>query len=356
MVVSVSNGVLKIDGFTTGRGDIVSYFAEMSDSEDMDEKLEKLLQLGILAQSSAGTVIGTQYVETAFNNLKEKMARYIEDAFGSDGDFERQLEKRFGERGTVREMLDPDRPDTPLNRLRTALHAEISEIRDAVMKQEGYSEAAKKGTQKGTEFEERCMEPICLAAKPHSDIVEATGKGTGDRDKKGDYVVTIDGTEKRFILEMKHYTTNITLPKIKQQLDGAMKNRRADYGVLVSRNRSVLPKEVGWFNEYDGNKLVCALSENDDGEENMWVIAMAYRWARLRMTSNDGKESDINSDIITKGINEIKASLAKMQAVTTKCGNINKATGEIVELMKEEKRKIENEIDEILHSLKRQVQ
>ena len=35
-----------------------------------------------------------------------------------------------------------------------------------------------------------------------------------------------------------------------------MENRRASYGVLVSRNRDALAGEVGWFNEYDGNRLV----------------------------------------------------------------------------------------------------
>ena len=356
MVVSVSNGVLKIDGFATSKGDIVSYFAELPDSEDKGEKLETLLQLGILAQSSAGTVIGTQYVETAFNSLKEKMDRNIADAFGSNGDFERRLKEYFGEGGTVKGMLDPDRPDTPLNKLRTTLHDEISKIKEVIATQKGYSEAAKKGTQKGREFEERCVDYICDAAKPYSDTVEATGESAGDMSaqKKGDSVVTIDGTEKRFVLEMKYHTGRLTLPVIRKLLEESMKNRRADYGVLVSRNRDALPKEVGWFNEYDGNKLVCALSENDGEEENVWVLTTACRWARLRMTSDSDGDLDIDPDVITKGINKIEASLKRMQRVTTKCSSISKAAGEIEELMKEEKGKIKDEIDSILHSLKRQ--
>ena len=358
VAISISNDVLQIDGFRTSEGSIVSYFAGLPDSEDKEKKLELLLRLGILAQDSAGTVISTEYVEAAFNNLKEKMTRNIADVFGSNGDFERRLEKHFGEGGTVKGMLDPDTKGTPLNKLRTALHDEISEIKEVIATQKGYSEAAKKGTQKGREFEERCVDYICDAAEPYSDTVESTGESIGDvsAQKKGDSVVTIDGTEKRFVLEMKHYTGRLTLPGIRRLLDGSMKNRRADYGVLVSRNRDVLPKEVGWFNEYDGNKLVCALSENDGEEENVWVLTTAYRWARLRMTSDSDGDLEIDPDVITKGISEIEASLRRMQTVTTKCKSISKAAGEIEELMKEEKQKIKDEIGSILHSLRRQGQ
>ena len=60
MPVSVSGDALRIDGFETSERDIVSYFIGLSDSEDMDKKLETLLKLGILTQGSAGTVICTK--------------------------------------------------------------------------------------------------------------------------------------------------------------------------------------------------------------------------------------------------------------------------------------------------------
>lgn len=356
MAISVSDDVLQIDEFRTNEGDIISYFARLSDSEDKDKKLETLLKLGILAQDSAGTVISTKYVEAAFDGLKQKMTQDVDRILDPDGEFAHLLNEHFGKGGTVEEILDPYRENTPLYKLRAALHTEISEIKEAIAKRKGYSEAAKKGTQKGTEFQERCISHICSVAEPYSDTVEPTGETKGDLSnrKVGDSVVTIGNTEKRFILEMKHYTTSsLTLPRIKQELDKAMENRRADYGVLVSRNRDALPKEVGWFNEYEGNKLVCAVSDTDDDEENMWVLTTAYRWARLRMMSDTDKSLGVDPDAIAKGITEIGASLNRMKTVTTQCKSINKATEKIEGVMKEEERNMKDEIDNILHSLKR---
>lgn len=355
MAISVSDDVLQIDEFRTSEGEIVSYFAGLPDSEDKDKKLETLLKLGILAQDSAGTVISTTYVEAAFDRLKEKMTRDVNRILDPNGDFAHLLNEHFGKGGTVEGILDPDTANTPLNKLLTKIQAEISEIKKDIATQKGYSEAAKKGTQKGTEFQKRCISHICSVAEPYSDAVEPTGETEGDlSDRKiGDSVVTIGGTEKRFVLEMKHYTTPLSLPGIRRELDEAMENRRADYGVLVSRNRDALPKEVGWFNEYEGNKLVCAVSDTDDEEENMWVLTTAYRWARLRIMSDTDKSLGVDPDAITKGITEIGASLERMKTVAAKCKSINTATGEIEKVMKEEERNMRDEIDSILHSLRR---
>ena len=351
----MSNGVLRIDGFETSERDIVSYFAGLSDLEDSDKELERLLKLSILAQGSAGTMLDTKYVETAFDGLKERLTQNIDRIFDPNGEFAHLLEKHFGKDGTVREVLDPDKEDTPLNRLRTALHVELSEIKDAITERRGYLDAAKKGTQKGVKFEKRCEPHVRSAAGACSDMVESTGRAAGDLGgtRKGDFVVTIGGTEKRVVFEMKHKTDTMFLPEIRRELNGAMENRRADYGVLVSRNRDALAGEVGWFNEYDGNKLVCAVSETDEGEENMWVIAIAYRWARLRVVSDNDGALGVDPETITQCVKEIESSLRRMGTVTTQCKNITTSAEKVESIMKEEEKKIRDMIDDIIRSMSR---
>ena len=348
MPVSISNDSLRIDGFETRERGIVLHFTELSDT-NLDRELERLLKLGILAQGSAGTMLSAKYVESEFNRLKDKMAQDINNAFGPEGDIPRMVEKYFGNDGTVRAVLDPDMKGTPLHRLREALLDDLSEIKAAVMIKRGQLEEAKKGTQKGLEFEEMCEPEICSMADVHSDAVESTGGSAGDlgTSKKGDFVVTIGGTERRIVFEMKH-RAGMTIPEIRKQLNGAMENRRAEYAVLVSRNKDALPKEAGWFNEYDGNKLVCAVSEMDDSEENMWVVRMAYRWARIRVTSGAEKELSVDPEAVTQGVRDIEASLRRMGTVTTQCKTISGSAKKIEDVMKEEETKIRDKIEDII--------
>ena len=355
MPVSTSDDSLRIDGFETRERDIVLHFAELP-ATNLDRELERLLKLGILAQGSAGTMISAKYVESEFNRLKDKMARDIDNAFGPEGEIPRMVEKYFGNDGTVRAVLDPEGKDTPLSKLRTAMLADLSAIKDAVMVKRGQSEEAKKGTQKGLKFEEMCEPEICSMADVHSDAVESTGGSVGDlgTSKKGDFVVTIGGTEKRIVFEMKH-KAGMTIPEIRRQLNGAMENRRAEYAVLVSRNRAALPKEAGWFNEYDGNKLVCAVSETDEDEENMWVVRMAYRWARLRVASSAEKELSVDPEAVTQGVREIEASLRRMGTITAQCKTIAGSAKKIEDVMKEEETKIRDKIEDIIHSMNRSV-
>ena len=53
-------------------------------------------------------------------------------------------------------------------------------------------------------------------------------------DDKGDFVYTITDPASKIVLEMKD-KKGITLPDIKEQLDGGMKNRGAQYGIFVTK-------------------------------------------------------------------------------------------------------------------------
>ena len=352
MPVSISGDSLRIDGFETREQDIVSYFTGLP-NQDLDKELEQLLKLGALAQGAAGTMLGAKYVETAFDGLKEKFNRRMDKIFEQGGELENILDRQFGQDGkVVKEIFNPDAEGTPLNRLKKALHTDLSEIKDKIVERKSYEDAAKKGTQKGREFENSCEPHIRSRAKIYSDMVESTGTTAGDlgRSMRGDFVVMIDGTEKKIVFEMKH-RENIVRPTIMSELDEAMENRGAEYGVLVSRNRDALPMEVGWFNEYGGNKLVCAVSETDDDAENMWVIEMAYQWARLRVMSGDEKELGVDPEAVRQGVREIEASLKRMGKVTAQCKVISESAEKIEGVMRDEEKKIRDRITIIIHSL-----
>ena len=364
MGISISDDTLRIDGFSTKDMSIISYFNDMPDT-DREQKLEMLLRLAILATNSVGQTISIEHVEKTFDRLRNDMTQNIDKILGPKGDFVLSLEEYLGEDGKMQDMLDLNKTDSPLSSLQAAMTTEVANIQKgirtevmqimtAISQQKGYEEAAKKGTQKGEEFEDRCMNYLCDIAKHHSDTVEHTHDTIGHvtNSKKGDFVVNIAGTKKKFVLEMKELTNRPTLPSIKRYLDDSMENRGADYSIWVSRNQDALPKEVGWFNEYGGNKLVCALSKNaDDGDENVWALETAYRWARLKIKHDTIAQTKFDPAIINDSIQKIHESLKEIHKITTKCKNIRDQVDDIDEILKREERKIKNEIDEILNTL-----
>ena len=352
MPVYVSDDALRIDCFATRERSIVDYFSKMPDS-DIEEKLETLLKLGIMIQSSVSTVTDTKYVEAAFDHLKDKFDRKMDAIFEPNGAVSTMLAEYFGQDGRiVKDIFNLDAEGTPLYRLKAELHNDLTDIQNMMAKKEGQDIEAKKGTQKGMKFEDFCQPFLEDMARMYSDTAERTSdtKTQGGESKKGDFVVTLDGIEKKIVFEMKH-REKFNLPEIKRELNKAMENRNANYAVLVSRNRNMLGREVGWFNEYDMNKLVCALSETDDDDENLWVIDMAYRWARQRVVSDSDKRLGIDPKLVKQNIKDIEASMNRMVEITKQCRNITTATEAIDNKIKEEVQIIRDKINHIIHSM-----
>ena len=278
----------------------------------------------------------------------------MNDMFKSDGELGGTIEDYFGKDGRiVREIFNPDIEGTPLNRLKTIIIDWQSNIQNSQSEAKGRKEESKSGTQKGIKFEEFCEPFLNEAARVYSDTVEPTGTITtkGGDSKKGDFVVTLDGIGKKIVFEMKHRET-MTVPKIKNELSEAMENRNADYAVLVSRSKSMMSRDVGWFNEYDKNKLLCALAETDDDDDvNTWIIEMAYRWARSRVVSASDSHLDIDTETVKQNVLDIESSVSRMNGIKRQCKNITQSAGIIEKTMTDEEQVIKSKINDILKSM-----
>ena len=78
---------------------------------------------------------------------------------------------------------------------------------------------------------------------------------------------------------------------------------------------------------------------------------MAYKWARLRVTSGAERELGVDPEAVTQGVREIEASLRRMEAVTSQCKTITASAEKIKAVIKEEETKIQDKIDYIIHSM-----
>ena len=117
--VIVNGNQVIVKNFLTQDYDIVSYFQNLEESDNLGQKLENALKIGIVAMKSIGVAGNVDFVEKAFDNLDSKFKQNLESAFGDDGKFSEVLKDHFGEDGKIiKDLFDPNKVGTPLHALR----------------------------------------------------------------------------------------------------------------------------------------------------------------------------------------------------------------------------------------------
>ena len=311
--------------------------------------------MGIVALKSTGTEGDINRVERAFESLDLKFNQRLDSILSTDGVFMNSLNDALKAGSDANaELLDPNNPNAPLYVLKSELKQAIEQIRDRLARDAGASEERAKGTQKGFDFEDRCEEKLGELAQASSDIVERTGSlgGLQARDKKGDFVVTLSENKKRVVFEVKH-RGSISINKIREEVEEAMRNRNADYGVFIAKNRASLSRDIGWFNEYDGRWLVCAAGDDNEDLMDGEIIHIAYKWARARLRLESVQKTRPEPNAIMKKVGEIRTRLGDLKKIRAQCTSISDTANGIKETAKEAERKIREDLDEVIDSLTR---
>ena len=352
--ITVIEDNLYLNDFQIDDDQVVSYFQNLSESENLEKKLVNLLKIGITVTKSISTTENVNYVEKAFDNLDSNFKQKLDLVFSDNGQFSGILKEHFGEDGKIiKELFDPNREGSPLYSLKLELDKNLLGIREKLGIDAAVKEVAEKSTQKGVNFEEQCEKKLEWIANIHSDKLERTGNEHGklSRSKKGDFVITLGDTSKKIVFEMKN-KGSITMAEVQKELKESMENREAEYGIFVARSKDSLPKSVGWFNEYDGNQLVCAI-ENGDGDSIIdgEIIHIAYKWARAKLRLESSKGKKLDPTFIIEKTSEIKKKIGDMRKIKTQCTNIEKSSEAIRDTAKNTEADIKKELDAIIESL-----
>ena len=353
--VSVDDKQVSISNFTTLDKDIHSYFADMSESDDMDKKFEHALKVGVVAARTIETVGNVDYVEKEFNKLSVAINQKMQEAFGENGQVSGIITKNFGEDGQLlKEYLNPHKEGSPLQITLKEIHTRLEDLKNVLGINKGKAEEAQKGTQKGKEFEKYCEPLFAEIAKMHGDDVRATGEevGTITDSKKGDFVYDIKELKKRISWETKEYLTKLSKKEIDENLDEGIKNREADYGILVSRHVEALPPDYGWFKELTDKKLVIALGTENDEKMHTELLHIAYRWARAKLLQDTLQNGGFDPTFVQAKIKVLQDKLKKFQSIKVQCKNIDKASSKIDDMAETLEEEINTELNEILDSLK----
>ncbi|MFL5913382.1 MAG: DUF2130 domain-containing protein [Gaiellaceae bacterium] len=229
------------------------------------------------------------------------------------------------------------------------LQQEMQALRDEKQKLEELEVERERGTAKGRSFEELVAEAIDAVAAAQGDDCDAVGDLRGSEGRAGDVVVSIDAcngpARGRIVFEVKN--SKLSKPRALADLDKGMRDRDADFAVLVVPTEEKVPARMRPLREYNGDKLIVAYDPDDD---NGLALEIAYSLARARVlmsrSESEGVDTAAVHDTVERALGaleDVKRVKSTLSGATTQ---IQKAR-EIVDEMAGRVREHLNDIDEL---------
>jgi len=352
--------------------EVQSYLSDLDDDE-YEDALNRALRVGVVTLGLAQTSEQEEYVTRRFEEMRHdfeseierieeqveatfgddgdvpqtlddhlgddgKLKQHIEDAFGEDGVFVERLDEELGEDGDrIQQALDPDTEGTPTHRLKSSIQDQIDRLRDKIeeqaTKEETEERLKRRSTLKGDDFEETVENLLSDLVYGTSHELEPTGEKIGELTgrKVGDFVLTLADTNQRIVVEAKS-DQSYTQPKIKNELEEAIENRDADYGIIVFEAESQVPNKVGYFHEFDNDRLAVALSGDEEDDPEPGYLRIAFSWARTRaIQAHVDTGATLDPEAIQTEVNELEAEVDRFSTIRKKTTSIKKTANEIDE-------------------------
>ncbi|MEO7197728.1 MAG: hypothetical protein ABIZ50_04575 [Solirubrobacterales bacterium] len=203
-----------------------------------------------------------------------------------------------------------------------ALQARVAELVERFSRhlergeaEELLAEAEEAGTRKGRSFEERVHAALETMADGFGDAAHHTGDERGDGGtKKGDTVIEVGAAHgpcrARIVFEDK--TEKLSKNKAWDELNGAMSERQADFGVLVVSGTEKMPSGREELVEYEGNKLIVAVEPD---EPDCLALKLAYRYVRVRLLMARDASLEVDASGVRDAAEAAGAALKRVNGV-----------------------------------------
>jgi hypothetical protein len=192
-----------------------------------------------------------------------------------------------------------------------------------------------RSTAKGRPYEEAVFEALDAIAAAQGDDCDAVGDLQGVGGRKGDVLVGVDGCSGpprgRIVFEAK----NAQVPKKRalEELDVALGQRDADYGVWVVPGEDKLPARTHQLREVNGDKLFVVFDPVDGDRLGLQV---AYTLARARVLMAKGDAEGIDAPALRAEVERAVGSLEEGRRIRqqlTHAANGVEAAREILDAM-----------------------
>ena len=381
------------------------------EGDDPVRVVEDAIEIGVRVLDREQTGANAEFVRSEFDktarevqtvftdgarDMQQELERRLEEVFGPEGGaLAKSLERYFSDdsstavqhrvrehvaevmvkaRDDMRKMFSSGEGSNPLadfkvhtltalkgaaetqDRNLRAVHAQMAQLqkelqalRDEKQKLEELEAERERGTAKGRTFEELVAEAIDSIAAAQGDDCDAVGDLRGSEGRAGDVVVSIDAcsgpARGRIVFEVKN--SKLSKPKALAELEKGMRDRDADFAVLVVSAEERVPARMRPLREYNGDKLIVAY---DPDEDNGLTLEIAYSLARARVlmsrSESDGVDTAAVHDTVERALGaleDVKRVKSTLSGATTQ---IEKAR-EIVDEMAGRVREHLRDIDEL---------
>ena len=185
-----------------------------------------------------------------------------------------------------------------------------------------------RGAAKGRPFEEAVFEAVDAIARGMGDDCDAVGDFRGGGGRKGDVVVDIDGCagapRGRIVFEAKN--SRRSRKEALGDLEAAMAQRAADYGVWVVPSEEALPARTPGLREVGGDKLF-AVYDPKDGSR--LALEVAYSLARARVLMAKGGVDGLDAPALRAAVERALGAMDEVRRIklhlTNAAGGIEQA-------------------------------
>lgn len=251
-------------------------------------------------------------IDDTFNidNKKSALSRLIEDLKKNSEMDEKKLQ----------ELLDPNKTDSPARQLKEQIleklneirDKEIKDIRDQILKENAICIEKEKGTAKGGVFEDEVHKTLQTLASYYENNIALIGDKFGVQSKKGDIIIELEN-KKSIIIECKD-SSSYSSKKIIDEINEAMQNRNASFGIFLFAKRDEMPKEFCPIKITD--KYIITYYDEDN-------LYFAYRLARIFALKEDNNSEDkVNFEKILSELNTLEDNFKNIDSIQTKATTI----------------------------------
>jgi hypothetical protein len=246
-----------------------------------------------------------------------------------------------------------ERQAAELQRVReemVALKVQYESLRAEREKREGVAAEHDRSTAKGRPYEEAVFEAIDAIAGAQGDDCDAVGDMQGVGGRKGDVLVGVEGcngpARARIVFEAKN--SQVARKRALAELDEAMAQRDAAFGVWVVPSEDKLPARSQPLREINGDKLF-VVYDPEDGSP--LALELAYRLARARALMARGEADGLDATALRAEVEKALGTMEEVRRIKqqlTHAANGIEAAREIVESLDRRVRAHLGQIDVLL--------